>query len=93
MLSKLIFPSPPSLGNIYKLKVLKICSTIKKTLPKSFNNFYHTVSQAHSYTRRYTSDDNLALLKCNILLTQHSIRYTGCKIRNDLPAKLLKHFI
>jgi len=41
---------------------------------------------------RYASGDNLALMKCNTSLTQHSIRYPGCKIWNDLPDKFKKTF-
>ena len=60
----------------------------KKILPNCFKDFSTIPSEIHEYPTRFACDDNWAVnFHCTKSTTQRSIKFTGCKVWNDLPSE------
>ena len=76
--------------DIYKLEVLKFMFSFKKNiLPKCFNDYYTIPSEIHEYPTRFACNDNWAVnFGCIKSTTQRSIKFTGCKLWNELLSEI-----
>jgi len=69
--------------------VLKfVFNFITKIIPECFDQYFQPASQMHNYQTRFVSDNYLALIKYNKTITQHSLRHTGGKLRNEMPDEI-----
>ena len=77
------------LDDIYKLEVLKFMFSFKKKiLPNCFKDYFTIPSEIHEYPTRFACDDNWAVnFHCTKSTSQRSIKFTGCKLWNDLPSE------
>ena len=77
------------LSDIYKLEVLKFMFSFKKKiLPNCFKGYFTIPSEIHEYPTRFACDDNWAVnFHCTKSTTQRSIKFTRCKLWNDLPSE------
>ena len=77
------------LDDIYKLEVLKFMFGFKKKIPPNcFKDYFTIPSEIHKYPTRFACGDNWAVnFHCTKFTTQRSIKFTGCKLWNDLPSE------
>ena len=77
------------LDDIYKLEVLKCMFSFKKKIPPScFKDYFTIPSEIHKHPTRFACDDNWAVnFHCTKSTSQKSIKFTGCKLWNDLPSE------
>jgi len=66
-------------NDIFNLEVLKFAFKFRaKIFPSCFHDYFLQAEQTHSYSTRFTTDENWPLMRCNKQITQRSIRY--CKL-------------
>ena len=77
------------LDDIYKLEVLKFMFSFKKKiLLNCFKDYFTIPSEIHEYPARFACDDNWEEnFHCTKSTTQRSIKFTACKLWNDLPSE------
>ena len=75
--------------DIYKLEGLKFMFSFKKKiLPNGFKDYFTIPSEMHEYPAKFSWDDNWAVnFHCTKSTTQRSIKFTGCKVWNNLPSE------
>ena len=79
-----------NLGNICKLKILKIVSKYQdNSLPNCFNDFFALLSKLHSYPTRFATGDNYSIARFNKSNSQRSVRYQTPVVWNELPAEII----
>ena len=79
------------LDDIYKLEVLKFMFSFnQKILPNCFKDYFTIPWKIHEYPTRLACDDNWAVnFHCTKSTTQRSIKFTGCKLWNDLLSEFI----
>ena len=59
-----------------------------KKIPKSFGNFFHEMSQTHSYNTRQVQSQSFFLSRLTKKKTQKSFKFAGVKIWKNIPTEI-----
>ena len=77
------------LEDLYKFEIAKsMCQFTHSKLPLNFNHYFAYSSDVSSYSTRHTSSNDIFLPRFMSSKTQHSIKYIGAKIWNNIPYDL-----
>ena len=77
------------LEDLYNFEIAKLMHQFAHSkLPPNFNHYFAYSSDVSSYSTRHTSSNDIFLPQFMSSKTQHSIKYIGAKIWNNIPSDL-----
>ena len=77
------------LEDLYNFEIAKLMHQFTHSkLPLNFNHYFAYSFDVSSYSTRHTSSNDIFLPRFMSSKTQHSIKYIGAKIRNNIPSDL-----
>ena len=77
------------LEDLYNFEIAKLMYQFTHSkLPLNFNHYFAYSSDVLSYSTRHTSSNEIFLPRFMSSKTQHSIKYIGAKIWNNIPSDL-----
>ena len=77
------------LEDLYNCEIAKLMYQFTHSkLPLNFKHYYVYSSHVLSYSTRHTSSNDIFLPRFMSSKTQHSIKYIGAKIWNNIPSDL-----